>query len=459
METKRPTCWVIADRGWGRAVAPAQFATLRAIRIRVCAEADALPEEALAGEGNIIAMTAAALRRCDGQSLKRCVEAGAIVHLSRMEEGLEHSLRPFAEDRFRLERRTDVRSYRFGDDHLLPHALRGEELEAHNATLVALGLNGSCRKMATAAGPGEAAAPALFSLKVGKGVVIYDPNSASDKGDDPIVQRLTTACGLIENTGALVAANLAAGAQWQAPPSFNIVIDDRPANFDYLGPLRLRRLLERLSARCPGIHLDLAWTPQQGHVSRRYVELVRRYGGGFVWHGFYRHVDHRTLGNPLAELSRGEESVSDLARRYGVRFQRVMVFPYERTSWDLLARIEQAGFVGVTECAAARAAAEAGMPPFMRGSTATHFVPGIGIPILRRYPASALDRPLMLALATLGHPIIALAHPLDLALRRFALRQGPGRALEHFERLLEFATLKALRAASLEEIVSSLSRA
>jgi hypothetical protein len=458
METNNATCWVVADPGWGSAVVAAQFAALRGARVRVCAQADSLPQEVLAGKGTVIAMTAAALRRCDWRLLKRCVEAGATVHVSRFEQALEHSLQPFVDGRFRIESRTDIRSFRLCDAATLPQALRGEELPAGGAAAVAVGLNGHCRTL-MAAEQGGSRAPALFRLECGAGAVIYDPNSGADETGNPIVERLATPRGILAGTGALVAANLANQRRWQAPTSFNITIDDRPANFDYLGPFRLKALLEHFNAHYPGVHLDLAWTPEHVHVSRRYVDLVRRCGGGFVWHGFHRHVDHRTLADPANELRRGQALVEEIARRFRVQFQKVMVFPYERTSWDLLARLEKAGFIAVTECAAARPEAELGVPPFMRRSIPTHFVPGLGIPVLRRYPVAALNRSTLLALAALGHPIIAMAHPLDLALRRFALGQGPGRALGHFERLLEFASHKGLRPASLEEIASGLPQA
>jgi len=58
----------------------------------------------------------------------------------------------------------------------------------------------------------------------------------------------------------------------------------------------------------------------------------------------------------------------------------------------------------------------------------------------------------MLALAVLGMPISALAHPRDLALRRVE-RHNP-MAMTYFDSVLTFAREKSLRSMSLEEIAA-----
>jgi hypothetical protein len=62
-----------------------------------------------------------------------------------------------------------------------------------------------------------------------------------------------------------------------------------------------------------------------------------------------------------------------------------------------------------------------------------------------------LDRNRMLALATLGMPIIALAHPNNLGVQRFRPtrdQMGPS----YFDRIARFAAEKSLRPMSLENI-------
>ncbi len=58
----------------------------------------------------------------------------------------------------------------------------------------------------------------------------------------------------------------------------------------------------------------------------------------------------------------------------------------------------------------------------------------------------------MLALATLGMPVIAMAHPRDLSLRRFT--RGDRSAMSYFDSVLTFAAEKSLRPMSLEEIAT-----
>jgi hypothetical protein len=72
--------------------------------------------------------------------------------------------------------------------------------------------------------------------------------------------------------------------------------------------------------------------------------------------------------------------------------------------------------------------------------------------ILKRYPVAALMRSRMLALATLGLPIIAAAHPRDVSLRRLPLPRGGDGSFSHFDQVLGFAAEKQLQSASLERI-------
>lgn len=456
MAANRKTCLAIVDKRRGCPTLAAQFATLRGMSVTRWSGGDSIPEGALSGKGTLIALTAAAARNCKGFPLRACVEAGAVVHLSQFDDQPEFSLRPFADGTFRVRSTRDAPGYEYGDDRTLPHSLRRERMSGSFNLAVAEGLNGNCRTLAAVRDERGRAAPALFGLNVGAGTVIYDLNSQPGDTDTPIVRRLAAADGMARNAGSLVVANLASGYEWREPANFNITIDDRPTNFDYLGAARLERLMNHLNARCPGVHVDFAWTPALTHASRRYVEVVRRYGGGFVWHGFRRHVDHRELSDPMAELRQGERFVDAIRRRYNVNFQNVMIFPYERTTQELLHSLQSAGFAASVECANSRPGSETGLPGFMRYSTATHYLPEVGLPVLRRYPTPGLERPLMLALSALGHPIIAMAHPADVSLRRFAFGQDGEHSKSYFDHVLDFASGKTLRPASLKEIAADL---
>ncbi|HWJ40351.1 MAG TPA: hypothetical protein VNT29_04440, partial [Candidatus Limnocylindrales bacterium] len=72
--------------------------------------------------------------------------------------------------------------------------------------------------------------------------------------------------------------------------------------------------------------------------------------------------------------------------------------------------------------------------------------------VIYRDSIEVLTRDRMLALATLGMPVIALAHPRDLALRRF--RRGDPADMSYFDSVLAFAAEKSLRPMTLEEIAA-----
>ena len=72
--------------------------------------------------------------------------------------------------------------------------------------------------------------------------------------------------------------------------------------------------------------------------------------------------------------------------------------------------------------------------------------------MIYRDAIEVLTRDRMLALATLGMPIVALAHPRDLALRRF--RRGDPADVSYFDSVLTFAAEKSLRPMSLELIAA-----
>ena len=72
--------------------------------------------------------------------------------------------------------------------------------------------------------------------------------------------------------------------------------------------------------------------------------------------------------------------------------------------------------------------------------------------VIYRDAIEVLTRDRMLALAALGMPIVALAHPRDLSLRRFQ-RGDPG-DVSYFDSVLTFAAEKSLRPMPLELIAA-----
>jgi hypothetical protein len=238
-----------------------------------------------------------------------------------------------------------------------------------------------------------------------------------------------------------------------APPKsyFNLVIDDRPANLDYLSTARLRAFMRHLNNQFFGIHVDFGWTPDQLCPSRRYIEILKEYHCGFVWHGLLHHVDHRTITDPDSALSMGRHLVETICRRYQVRFQPVMIFPFERDTPGAVDLLRRAGFLAMAETPPL---APNDDNPATGGATADGAADRAddNFMILKRYPVGALTRTRMLALATLGLPIIAAAHPRDVSLRRLPLRRGGDGSFAHFDHVLGFATEKQLQPASLEQI-------
>jgi hypothetical protein len=209
--------------------------------------------------------------------------------------------------------------------------------------------------------------------------------------------------------------------------------------------------MRHLNDRFFGIHVDFGWTPDQSRPSRRYIEILKEYQCGFVWHGLLNHIDHRTIADPDSALGLGRHLVETICHRYQVRFQPVMIFPFERDTPATVELLRRAGFLAMAET-----------PPLDLddGNAATGGATVDGAAdrdddnfmVLKRYPVGALTRSRMLALATLGLPIIAAAHPRDVSLRRLPLPRGGDGSFSHFDQVLGFAAEKQLQPASLERI-------
>ena len=180
----------------------------------------------------------------------------------------------------------------------------------------------------------------------------------------------------------------------------------------------------------------------------RYIEVFSRYNTGFVWHGFLRHIDHRTITDYEEQLSAGRARVDQISRKYGVRIQPVMIFPFEKDTPRAEELLRRAGFRG--QGAVGGRQSPARLLPSARRRRGT--VVDDPFSVVFRESIDVLSRDRMLALATLGMPIVALAHPRDIALRRFATARSG--AISYFDPFCRFAAEKSLRPKSLEEIAA-----
>jgi hypothetical protein len=303
----------------------------------------------------------------------------------------------------------------------------------------ALGLDARARPIVLSG----ADSPSIFTIEVGEGLMIFDLYNDDDDEKD-LVASLADPSSRAASVGALVAVDWAMERKMAAPAPINLVIDDRPTNYDYFNAGKLDAFLNHLETQYPGIHTDFAWTPSDTRPHRRYIEVLRRYNTGFVWHGFLRHIDHLTITDYETHAIRGRECVDEIWRNYGVRFQPVMVFPFEKSTPGADAVLRRSGFTAKVQSAA-------GLPP------ASYYRPlgRVGhdhFSIVFRDSIEVLTRDQMLALATLGMPIVALAHPRDLALRRVS-RRDPA-AMSYFDPVVKFAAEKSLRPMSLEQIAT-----
>lgn len=381
-------------------------------------------------------------------SLRKTAENGATIYVrGGLEPGRSYSLQPFSDQGFQFSI-DPVGGCEFSPHPILPAAIAGERIDAHVTSLPrALGLDGRARPIVSAA---EGAS--IFTIDVGGGMVLFDLHADDDDGESEknLLAELAQALRRAASIGALAAVDWAAGRNPATPAPVNLVIDDRPINYDYFNNAQLEALLNHLESQYPGIHVDFAWTPRDTRPHRSYIDVLRRYNTGFVWHGFLRHVDHRTIADYEADLSDGQVRLDKIWRDYGVRFQPVMIFPFEKDTVRADALLRRAGFVAKVQSAD-------GLPPaaYYRLRDARDLPPlGQRFSVIFRDSIEVLTRDRMLALATLGMPIVALAHPRDLGLRRIGRRDLS--AISYFDPVVRFAAEKSLRPMSLEEIAAHL---
>lgn len=460
MTLTSPVCLLIADSRRERfPLLAAQWAMLRGMQCwRLDLAAGDFPAERF-GPRTLLAMSYPALTALGAAqlgALKNAVWQGASLYVrGGFPGGATCSLSPFGSGIFTISPRQATAGYRIANHALLPRVLRNEAVSTEVA-LPAAQVNDSSVKGLAYAG---AALPFVFAIQCGAGVVIYDllPDAVPIGAETPIARRLAHPAARCSEIGALAAVNHATQRESASVGAYNLLLDDRPRNFDYFNAGRVARWLADLERVAPGTHVDFAWSPIHGRPGQRYIHALKQFKTGFVWHGLFRHIDHRRLANPGAHYERGRRRVEQISRRYGVRFQPIMVLPFQEVDRDILLYLREAGFQAAVFHDDAKPGLKNPLPAYMQYSTPLHDLYLEYLPVLRRFPAAALTRDRMLANAALDLPIIAAGHPVDVGLRRFAPFLKPGQpASGHFDHVLAFACEKGLRPLSLEEIAAEM---
>jgi len=426
-----------------------------------CEDPNALPGQI--SQPSMIALSPSHLQElsCTHRShIANLVGQGATLYVRGLLRG--HStldLMPFASMKLVIAPEMRAVSYRFTASPMIPAALADEQVPGVLFEACAPEhLGSSIEQLLVVRHFDGVERAAIFALRYGKGCVIYDlQNEHEASADIPIAARLAHRDTLCREIGALVAANRVAAIESPALPPFNLTIDDRPANFDHFNVETISSLLRHIDHLCPGAHTDFAWTPRHSSPCRGYIEAMKKFSVGYVWHGLYRHVDHRVIAHPATELAKGARMVGRLQHRFGVRFQPIMIFPFERSAPDQFPLLVRAGFIAAAEEPRPTSRLDPSVPGYLAGSVPAH-VDGSGLTVLYRHQAAALTRERMLAMAALGLPIVAFAHPDEVGLKRLSGFWDRGGSVSHFDEVLKFASSKRLPSRSLEDIAIEVRR-
>jgi hypothetical protein len=431
--------------------AAARIARLRGLDVEAGLPDGAVIRTPSAARNHLIAISFDLLARLGPDMrarLRESVESGATIYVrGTLQPGRRFPLAPFSDQQFEfLNRPAD--GYQFSTHPILPAAIAGERISTQLNMPLAAGLDDSVRPIVSSLHRSGSETPSIFSIEVGAGLAIFDLHPDDQCDERELLAELAAPTRRTASIGALAAVDWAAGRNPAIQVPINLVIDDRPINFDYFNAGTLQAFMEHLEDQCPGIHTDFAWTPTHAHPHREYLNVLSRHNAGFVWHGFLRHVDHRTITDYESQLDAGRARVDEITRKYGVRFQPVMIFPYEKDTPRATSLLRRAGFMAKVESMGGKPPAEyyrlraLGDQPSFEDEFS----------LIYRDSIDLLSRDRMLALATLGMPVIALAHPRDLSLRRFTRRDRS--AMSYFDSVLTFAAEKSLRPMSLEEIAT-----
>jgi hypothetical protein len=416
--------------------------------VSLCAADEAAFPSMFAARNQLIAISFDLLARLEPEAkarIRESAERGATIYVrGALEPGRVYSLQPFSDQRFEFSIRP-ADGYQSSTHPILPSAIAGERIATRLNMPQAAGLEDPARPLVSSLHPFGPERPSIFAVEVGAGMAIFDLHADSDVEDLELLADLASPARRAACIGALATVDWAAGRDPAMPAPVNLVIDDRPINYDYFNAGNLDAFLAHLERQCPGIHTDFAWTPWHTRPHRGYLNVLSRYNTGFVWHGYLRHVDHRTITDFEAQLSAGRARVDEISREYGVRFQPVMIFPFEKDTPRAEALLRQAGFVAKVQSAG-------GFPPPSYYRLRAVDEDDCPFSVVFRDSIDLMSRDRMLAMATLGMPIVALAHPRDIALRRFGRRDQS--AFSYFDPVLRFAAEKSLRPMPLEEIAA-----
>ena len=391
--------------------------------------------------------------------LREAVSRGATVYVRGGFGGRTQScsLSPFSENRFDYLPFLTVRSYRTTSSKLIPRVLM-EEVANGECVLPAASRDPNCASAIAVCDDGDPK-PFIFALPCGAGTAVYDltPDCAMPDAQTPIVQRLADRASLPHELGALVAARLAAQSHSALPPAFNLSIDDRPANYDYLTGSAWLKWFQHAERLLPGMRTDFGWIPDRTHPNLGFLNLVRKFNTGFVWHGLRHHCDHALLSDFRSEYEDGRRMVAKLEQRFGVNFEPVMIMPFERFNREGLNFLRQNGFIATVAHSNHEASVLQSIPSWLQESQPFDHRYIDCFPVLRRHRSRELGRELMLAKVALNLPILVSAHPDELELQRW--RVGPlrrGTTTQAFDHVLQFAAEKQLRPCSLKQIAAEL---
>jgi hypothetical protein len=449
------SCWLLDGAGAGRHSCAARFARLRGIIFRECADVESIPAEVRGP--TMVAVSAAHLHAIPApgkRHLANLVAQGASLYVRGVPPaGAALDLAPFVQSHVIIDPETRATRYRFSASRMLPAAIAREKAAGDFRAHGAHDLPGQAEELLMVRHADGTERPAIFALRHGNGYVIYDLHEEEDDCFEvPLVDRLANPQSRHQDIGAMVAADSAIGRDVLRLPPFDLMIDDRPINLDYFGVKAMRELLLHLEGVCPNMHIDFGWTPRYSSPSRRYIEVMKRFSTGFVWHGLYRHVDHRTIADPRAEFARGIRLAADIQHRLGIRLQPIMIFPFEKAATNQFRLLVQAGFLACVQQPPKMRSFDTHLTSYLERSLPSVSDPFSGFTILYRHSVDTLTADRMLAMATLGLPIIAYGHPEDVGMHRFS-RLRPARGdVTHFDPVLRFASSKELPARSLEEI-------
>ena len=391
----------------------------------------------------------------DKLAIKRWAEAGGTVYLrGPLEPGHKCTLAPLVDAEFECSIHASA-GYRFSKHWILPVALAGENTVFQKIVSIAGGLPPGALPLVMSMDNSGHESPIIFAIEVGAGIVICDLTEEIDEAAMSLIAGLSDPRTRPAYVGALAAIDYAGGRDVSLSAPVNLVIDDRPINHDFFNCGRTERFLRHLDARCPGIHTDFAWTPDQTRVHHRYVDILRNHNTGYVWHGFMRHLDHRSIMDLETDLKRGRKLIDEIVQKYDVRIQPVMIFPYEKDSPVCDELLKRSDFIAKVQSFDPDINAVPRSYFRLRSTRIDRPAPIAQFNVLLREEETKLTRDRMLALAALGLPIIALAHPNNLGVQRFRPTldsMGP----TYFDRVLRFASEKSLRPMSLENIANEM---